>query len=127
MNSPTDELRLMHGASRPVQSAGQGLGLFLTLTRLVELHQTGRLTSFGTMAHLAERRAFLRHLSPVRKKRWVVCAKSPFAGQQAVLAYSTWRSPAQSRSRLGTGGWPHFGKAIRIWIYWQDRHGIISC
>jgi hypothetical protein len=36
---------------------------------------------------LADRRAFLRHLSPVRKKRWVVYAKPPFAGPAAVLAY----------------------------------------
>ncbi|MER9282338.1 transposase, partial [Mesorhizobium sp. M0522] len=31
--------------------------------------------------------AFLRHLSPVRNKRWVVYAKAPFAGPEAVLAY----------------------------------------
>ncbi|MER8697656.1 transposase, partial [Mesorhizobium opportunistum] len=34
-----------------------------------------------------ERRAFLRHLAPVRGKRWVVYAKAPFAGPEAVLAY----------------------------------------
>src|SRR3546814_4003117 len=39
------------------------------------------------MTPLAERRAFLRHLSPVRKKNWVVYAKPPFAGPEAVLAY----------------------------------------
>jgi hypothetical protein len=39
------------------------------------------------MAHLADRRAFLHHLSPARKKRWVVCAKAPFAGPEAVFAY----------------------------------------
>jgi hypothetical protein len=59
----------------------------LFLTRLLALYQEGRLGFFGTMAHLAERRAFLRHLSPVRKKRWVVYAKPPFAGPEAVLAY----------------------------------------
>jgi hypothetical protein len=37
--------------------------------------------------HLADRRAFLRHVSPVRNKRWVVYAKPPFAGPEAVLAY----------------------------------------
>ena len=41
----------------------------------------------GRIADLAERRAFLRHLSPVRKKRWVVYAKPPFAGPQALLVY----------------------------------------
>lgn len=59
----------------------------LFLTRLIQLHQAGRLAFFGAAAPLADRRAFLRHLSPVRKKRWVVYAKPPFAGPQAVLAY----------------------------------------
>ena len=59
----------------------------LFLTRLIALHAAGQLAFFGSMTHLAERRAFLRHLSPVRKKRWVVYAKPPFAGPQAVLAY----------------------------------------
>jgi hypothetical protein len=36
---------------------------------------------------LAERRIFLRHLAPARKKRWVVYARAPFAGPEAVLAY----------------------------------------
>jgi hypothetical protein len=59
----------------------------LFLTRLVALHDAGRLASFGALAHLAERRTLLRHLAPVRKKRWVVYAKPPFAGPEAVLAY----------------------------------------
>jgi len=59
----------------------------LFLSRLLQLHEAGRLAFFGSATHLAERRAFLRHLSPVRKKRWVVYAKPPFAGPQAVLAY----------------------------------------
>lgn len=59
----------------------------LFLTRLLALHDAGKLAFFGQFAHLADRRAFLRHLSPVRKKRWVVYAKPPFAGPQAVLAY----------------------------------------
>ena len=59
----------------------------LFLTRLMALHSAGRLTFFGGMAHLADRHAFLRHLSTVRKKRWVVYANAPFAGPEAVLAY----------------------------------------
>lgn len=59
----------------------------LFLTRLMALHDAGRLAFFGPMAPLADRRAFLRHLSPARKKRWVVYAKPPFAGPAAVLAY----------------------------------------
>ena len=59
----------------------------LFLTRLAALHDAGQLGFFGAMAPLADRRAFLRHLAPVRKKRWVVYAKAPFAGPEAVLAY----------------------------------------
>jgi Putative transposase len=51
------------------------------------LHEAGRLAFYGGIAHLTDRRAFLRHLSPVRKKRWVVYAKPPFAGPKTVLAY----------------------------------------
>jgi Putative transposase/Transposase zinc-binding domain len=59
----------------------------LFLTRLIALHDEGRLAFFGNLAPLADRRAFQRHLSPVRHKRWVVYAKPPFAGPEAVLAY----------------------------------------
>jgi hypothetical protein len=59
----------------------------LFLTRLLQLHDAGRLAFFGSLAHLTDRRAFLSYLSPVRKKRWVVYAKPPFAGPEAVLAY----------------------------------------
>jgi len=59
----------------------------LFLTRLMALHHSGKLGFFGHLAQLADRRAFLRHLSPVKKKRWVVYAKPPFGGPEAVLAY----------------------------------------
>jgi hypothetical protein len=59
----------------------------LFLTRLLQLHDAGRLAFFGSLAPLAERGAFLDHLAPARKARWVVYAKPPFAGPQAVLAY----------------------------------------
>lgn len=59
----------------------------LFLTRLVALHDAGQLAFFGSTARLAERQAFLHHLAPVRKKRWVVYAKAPFSGPEAVLAY----------------------------------------
>ena len=70
----------------PVRVLG-ALSRRLFVTRLIALHEAGRLGFYGNMAPLAERRAFLRHLSPVRKKRWVVYAKPPFAGPEAVLAY----------------------------------------
>ena len=59
----------------------------LFLAKLRQLHDAGRLAFFGSMAQLADSRAFLRHLGPVRQKRWVVYTKAPFAGPEAVLAY----------------------------------------
>lgn len=59
----------------------------LFLERLIDLHRAGKLRFFGALAGLANARAFSRHLAPVRKVRWVVYAKPPFAGPEAVLAY----------------------------------------
>ena len=60
-------------------------GLFLRGLR--QLHAAGRLRFFGDQVALKDSRAFLRHLAPLRKKRWVVYAKPPFSGPEAVLAY----------------------------------------
>ena len=59
----------------------------LFLTRLLELHTAGRLQFFGDQSDLNDQRAFARHLAPIRKKKWVVYAKPPFSGPEAVLAY----------------------------------------
>ncbi len=59
----------------------------LFLTRLFELHTAGRLQFFGDQSGLNDQRAFARHLAPVKKKKWVVFAKPPFSGPEAVLAY----------------------------------------
>ena len=59
----------------------------LFLSRLIELHTAGRLHFFGDLAGLIRRRTFLRHIARLRRKTWVVYAKPPFAGPEAVLAY----------------------------------------
>ena len=59
----------------------------LFLSRLLELHHAGGLAFFGAQTDLADRRTFAHHLASLRKKRWVVYAKPPFAGPEAVLAY----------------------------------------
>ena len=59
----------------------------LFLTQLIELHDAGRLHFFGDQTGLSDRRTFLRHLAPVRKMKWVIYAKPPFGGPEAVLAY----------------------------------------
>jgi hypothetical protein len=47
----------------------------------------GKLVFFGAHAELADRRRLLRHFAPLGTKRWVVYAKAPFDGPEAVLAY----------------------------------------
>jgi predicted Zn-ribbon and HTH transcriptional regulator len=59
----------------------------LFLEKLTVAHDAGRLHFFGDHAPLAERHAFAAYLAPLRKIEWVVYAKRPFAGPQAVLAY----------------------------------------
>ena len=59
----------------------------LFLEKLAAAHDAGRLHFFGDHAPLAERRAFAAYLAPLRTIEWVVYAKRPFAGPQAVLAY----------------------------------------
>ena len=57
------------------------------LAGLQQLHAAGRLQFFGNQLALSDPDTFLRHLAPLRKQKWVVYAKPPFAGPQAVLAY----------------------------------------
>ena len=57
------------------------------LEELLRVHQAGKLQFFGEHAALAEAKAFKAWLAPLRKCEWVVYAKRPFAGPQAVLAY----------------------------------------
>ena len=59
----------------------------LFLEGLAVLHAAGRLTFLGDLAPLADKCAFDAALAPLRRSEWVVYAKRPFAGPQAVLAY----------------------------------------
>jgi hypothetical protein len=59
----------------------------LFLTMLLAAHKAGRLQFFGGHAALADAQAFAAYLAPLRRTEWVVYAKRPFGGPQAVLAY----------------------------------------
>src|ERR1700688_1035071 len=59
----------------------------LFLEKRLAAHQAGRLKFFGTHAALADPQAFTTYLTPSRRAEWVVYAKKPFGGPQAVLAY----------------------------------------
>jgi hypothetical protein len=59
----------------------------LFLEGLSALHASGRLAFHGDLAALAEAEAFAAMLAPLRRADWVVYAKRPFGGPEAVLAY----------------------------------------
>jgi len=57
------------------------------LEALEAVHHRGQLQFFGECTELANPAAFARWLAPLRACEWVVYAKRPFAGPQAVLEY----------------------------------------
>ena len=59
----------------------------LFLEKLAAAHEAGQLQFFNDLARLEEPKAFAGLLAPLRKIDWVVYAKKPFAGPEAVLAY----------------------------------------
>jgi hypothetical protein len=59
----------------------------LFLDKLAAAHPAGPLKFFGDHAGLSDAQAFRAYLAPLRQAEWVVYAKKPFGGPQAVLAY----------------------------------------
>ena len=59
----------------------------LFLEKLIAAHKAGHLKFFGGHAALANAQAFAAYIAPLRRVEWVVYAKRPFGGPQAVLAY----------------------------------------
>jgi len=57
------------------------------LERLAAAHAAGQLAFFGAHVALADSRAFAAFLAPLKKTKWFVYSKRPFAGPAAVLAY----------------------------------------
>jgi hypothetical protein len=70
----------------------------LVLAMLLTAHGEGRLRFFGEHEALANEKAFAAFLRPLKRSEWVVYAKRPFAGPEAVQAISrvillAWPSP----------------------------------
>jgi hypothetical protein len=57
------------------------------LEKLIAAQNACHLKFNGNHAALAEAQAFAAYLAPLRRAEWVVYAKRPFGGPQAVLAY----------------------------------------
>jgi Putative transposase/Transposase zinc-binding domain len=77
------------------------------LERLQAAHAEGRLSFHGTHAPLIDKEAFAAYLAPLKRTRWFVYAKRPFAGPKAVLAYLsryTHRVAISNRRLIATNG-----------------------
>jgi len=101
----------------------------LFITRLIALHEAGKLAFFGSLAHLAARRAFVHHLSPARRKRWVVYTKAPFAGPEAVLAYLSRYTHRVAISNTRLIAFDNTGVTFRYKDYRRngtDRHQVMT-
>ena len=57
------------------------------LAMLMDAHDAGQLKFFNTHAGLADKRTFKRFIAPLRRIKWVVYCKAPFAGPEQVLRY----------------------------------------
>jgi len=57
------------------------------LAMLMHAHDAGELKFFNTHAGLADKRTFKRFIAPLRRIKWVVYCKAPFAGPEQVLRY----------------------------------------
>lgn len=57
------------------------------LEELAKAYPAGQLKFFGTFAGLSDPKAFARWLASLAGSEWVVYAKRPFAGPEAVLTY----------------------------------------
>ncbi len=68
---------------RLVPRSGRGQAL----EKLLAAHQAGSLRFFGEHAPLGDAHTFKDVLAPLKRKKWHVYTKRPFAGPEAVLAY----------------------------------------
>ena len=70
--------------------AGQSVGAAVSTAlprSAANAHNTGELKFFGALKILKDPGWFAEHLRPLKAIDWVVYAKSPFAGPEAVLTY----------------------------------------
>jgi hypothetical protein len=95
----------------------------LMLQKLTAAHEAGRLNFFGEHAHLATPDAFAAILAPLRKTRWFVYAKRPFAGPKAVLAYLSRYTHRVAISNSRLIGADQTGVTFRVKDYRIDGPG----
>jgi hypothetical protein len=93
-------------------------GMFLKI--LMQAHKANRLNFFGNYARLADRKAFATFLAPLRRIKWVVYAKEPFAGPESVLRYLSRYTHRIAISNRRLVAADDGGVAFRWKDYWLD-------
>ncbi len=94
----------------------------LFLEGLLALHRAGELAFFGDLVNLADPASFTTWLAPFRKSEWVIYAKPPFGGPEAVLAYLSryTHRVAISNHRLVSA---EAGTVAFCWKDYRIKHG----
>jgi hypothetical protein len=88
----------------------------LFLEKLIAAHKAGHLAFFGDHDPLADVQAFAAYLAPLRRTEWVVYAKRPFGGPQAVLAYLSRYTHRVAIANSRLIAWDHTNVTFR----WKD-------
>ena len=73
------------------------------LAMLMHAHNADELKFFNAHAGLADNRTFKRFIAPLRRIKWVVYCRAPFAGPKQVLHYlsvTPTASPSQTAASL---------------------------
>ena len=88
----------------------------LFIDGLLALHHSGALAFFSDLSGLVDAQTFTAWLAPFRRSEWVVYAKPPFGGPEAVLAYLSryTHRVAISNNRLISAD------AETVAFYWKD-------
>jgi hypothetical protein len=92
------------------------------LEEMEKAYRASQLRFFGEYADLADPKSFAGWLAPLRQCEWVVYAKRPFAGPQAVLAYLSRYTHRVAISNSRLVALDERGVSFR-WKDYRDRGG----
>jgi hypothetical protein len=96
------------------------------LEQLAAVHRRGELRFFSDYAALADPAVFAQWLAPLRACEWVVYAKRPFAGPEAVLAFrwKDYRAKGRTRYKTMTLGADEFMRRFLLHVLPRGFHRI---
>jgi hypothetical protein len=97
----------------------------LFLAALADAHAAGRLAFFGEIQSLHRREVFAAHLAPLKRKKWFVYSKPPFAGPETVtFRYKDYCRSGQARYRTMTLAADEFIRRFLLHVLPKGFHRI---